>query len=280
MGVDVKRFVSLACVSAVAASIGATVIADGAAAASPLPTLKIALKSATGVSVSGSEVSGAVNVAVTFHGSVPRGSNGPSFALVRLNQGATLQQVLAATKSGHGDINAITPYASLLVSGGPGTTQTKLSPGNWVALNVTSNGQPAIAPFTVKQSSTPAVLPTPGATETAFEFGFHGPVTLHRGTILREANQGWLVHMVQFIGVKSKAAGEEAMLLMKNGHDNRAGQYFLHSAFGMGPVTHGGMQQQTVTAPAGYYIEACFMDTQDHREHTQLGMLRLIKVVK
>ena len=280
MGVDVKRILSLACVGAVAASIGAAAIADGAAAASSLPTLKIALTGTTGVAVSGTAVSGAVNVLVTFHGSIPRNSNGPSFALVRLNQGATLKQALAASQAAHGDLNAITQYAALLVSGGPGATQTTLTPGNWVALNVTSNGQPALEPFTVTQSSTPAVLPTPNTTETAVEFGFHGPTTLHRGTIVREANAGWLVHMVQFIGVKSKAAGEKAMLLLKNGKDSRASQYFLRSGFGMGPVSHGGMQQQTITARTGYYVEACFMDTQDHREHTTLGMLRLIKVVK
>ena len=33
-------------------------------------------------------------------------------------------------------------------------------------------------------------------------------------------------------------------------------------------------------AKPGYYVEACFMDTQDGREHTRLGMERLVKVVK
>ena len=32
-------------------------------------------------------------------------------------------------------------------------------------------------------------------------------------------------------------------------------------------------------APSGYYVEACFMDTQDGREHTQLGMERLVQIV-
>jgi hypothetical protein len=27
-------------------------------------------------------------------------------------------------------------------------------------------------------------------------------------------------------------------------------------------------------------VLACFMDTQDHREHTQLGMERVIRIVK
>ena len=40
------------------------------------------------------------------------------------------------------------------------------------------------------------------------------------------------------------------------------------------------MQQAVLNAKPGYYVEACFMDTQDGREHTQLGMERLIRVVK
>jgi hypothetical protein len=33
-------------------------------------------------------------------------------------------------------------------------------------------------------------------------------------------------------------------------------------------------------AKPGYYVEVCHMDTQDGREHTRLGMERLIRVVK
>jgi hypothetical protein len=39
------------------------------------------------------------------------------------------------------------------------------------------------------------------------------------------------------------------------------------------------MQQEVLNTKPGYYVEACFMDTQDHREHTQIGMLRVVKVV-
>lgn len=238
------------------------------------------MQGATGITVSGSEVSGAVNIATTFQGSVPHGGNGPSFALVQLNPGATFQQAFAAVQAAHGDLNAITPYASMTVSGGPGSIQATLTPGNWLALNVTGNGQPAVAPFTVTLSATPAAMPAPDATETAIEFGFRGPATIHQGATLRTVNGGYLVHMVQFIGVKSKTAGEKGMALLRAGKDNAAAKYFTHSFFGMGPVTHGGMEQQTVTAKPGYYVEACFMDAQDGREHTRLGMLRLVRVVR
>jgi hypothetical protein len=276
----VKRFMSLFCAAGAAATIGAMALAGGASGASSLPTLSIALNGATGVSVSGSEVSGAVNIVTTFKGSVPRGGNGPSFALARLNPGATIGQAFAAVQAAHGDLNAIAPFGALLVNGGPGSTQTVLTPGNWVALNVTGNGAPGVQPFTVTQSSSPAALPAARATETTIEFGFRGPTVLHRGTILREVNGGWLVHMDVFIGVKSKAAGRAAMALLRAGKDNKAGKYFTNAFFGSGPVSHGAMQQSVLNARAGYYVEACFMDTQDGREHTRLGMERLVRVVK
>lgn len=274
-----KRFLSLGCVAAVLASIGAVAVTGGATAASSLPTLKLALHGASGVSVSGGAVSGAVNIHVTFSGSVPRNGNGPSFALAQLNNGSTIQQALGAVAAAHGDPNAVAPYGRLLVSGGPGSVQTTLAPGKWVALNVSANGQPGIAPFTVTRSASPAALPAAGATETALEFGFHGPTTLHRGTIVRELNSGYLVHMIQFIGAKSKASAQRAMTLLHDGKDKQAAKLFTHGFFGSGPVAHGGMQQELLTAKPGYYVEACFMDTQDGREHTQLGMLRLVKVV-
>ena len=40
------------------------------------------------------------------------------------------------------------------------------------------------------------------------------------------------------------------------------------------------MQQQVLNAKPGYYVQACFMDTQDGREHTQLGMERVIRIAK
>ena len=55
------------------------------------------------------------------------------------------QQAFQAVQSHHGDLNALTPFGSLLVdAGAPGTIQTVLTPGNYVALNVTGNGPSAI----------------------------------------------------------------------------------------------------------------------------------------
>jgi len=282
-----KRLTSLIATAGALAVTGALVLAGGAVAAGSagsLPTLNIALTGTTGVSVSGSEVSGAVNVVSTFSGKAPGGpnSNGPTWGLVRLNPGVSVQQAVAAVQSAHGDVNALTPYGSLFADNSAGTpTQTVLTPGNYAALNLTGNGNPGAATFTVTQSSSPAALPTASATETAIEFNFRGPKVLHDGTIVRAQNGGYLVHMVIGIGVKNAATGREVMALLLAGKDGQAqklaSRNFLNLA---GPISPGGMQQAVLNAKPGYYIEACFMDTQDGREHTQLGMMRLIRVVK
>jgi len=258
--------------------------ASGAASTSSLPTLNIALTGTTGVSVSGSEVSGAVNVVSTFSGNAPTGpnSNGPTWGLVRLNPGVSVLQAVGAVQSAHGDINALTPYGSLFADNSAGVpTQTVLTPGNYVALNITGNGNPGLAPFTVTQSSSPAALPTAAATETAIEFTFRGPTILHDGTIVRAQNGGYLVHMVIGIGVKNAATGRAVMALLRAGKDGKAMKLASRNFLGLaGPISPGGMQQAVLRAKPGYYVEACFMDTQDGREHTQLGMMRLIRVVK
>ncbi len=82
-----------------------------------------------------------------------------------------------------------------------------LTPGNYVALNISGNGQPALAQFTVTQSSSPAALPAAEATETSIEFGFKGPAVLHNGSMVRVMNKGWLVHMNDLIGVRNDASG-------------------------------------------------------------------------
>jgi hypothetical protein len=283
-----KRLSSLFATAGALAVAGALVLAGGAAAAGAagdaLPTLNIALTGTTGVSVSGSEVSGAVNVVSTFSGKAPSGpnSNGPTWGLVRLNPGVSIQQAVAAVASHHGDPNALTGLASLFADNSAGVpTQTVLTPGNYAALNLTGHGNPGLAPFTVTQSSSPAALPRPAATQTAIEFGFRGPKVLHNGTLVRAQNGGYLVHMIIGIGVKNAATGRAVMALLAAGKDRKAARLATHNVFNLaGPLSPGGMQQLVLHAKPGYYVEVCFMDTQDGREHTQVGMERLIRVVK
>ncbi len=160
--------------------------------------------------------------------------------------------------------------------------QTVLTPGNYVALNDTGNGQPGFAPFTVTRSTSPAALPAAAATQTAIEFAFRGPAVLHDGTMVRAQNHGYLVHMIFLFRAPHESTAMQVVDLLKAGEDNEAMQLLgPNSAFvGLqGPASPGAMQQQVLSAPPGYYVEACFMDTQDGREHTQLGMVRVVQIV-
>ena len=47
-----------------------------------------------------------------------------------------------------------------------------------------------------------------------------------------------------------------------------------------GPLSQGAFQQEVITAKPGWYVQVCFMDTQDGREHTLLGMERIIKITR
>lgn len=279
-----KRLAALTGAISTATVIGALALAGGAGAAgSSPPTLSVALTGTHGVAVSGSEVSGAVDVVSTFKGKMPHGAMvGPAFGLVRLNPGVSLQQAFAVVQRSHGDLDALTPYATLLVSASaPGTVQTVLTPGNYVALNLTTQGQPGAAPFTVTQSSTPATLPRARATQTAIEFGFRGPTVLHDGTTVRAVNGGYLVHMIDLVGVRNAATGRRIVKLLRAGKEGQA-QRLASGTFVnlMGPASPGASQQAVLHAKPGYYVEACFMTTQDGRAHTRLGMERLIRIVR
>lgn len=276
-----NRFRSVVAVACVVASVG---VVTAASAAATLPTVNIALTGTKGISVSGSEVSGAVNVVSTFSG---KGGPG-AFALVRLNPNLppqmAAQQGFQAVQSHHGDLNALTATGSSLIASAqaPGTIQTVLQPGAYLALNVTGMGQPGLTMFNVTKSASPASLPNANATQTAIEFGFRGSSTLHKGMIVRAQNGGFLVHMIDLMGVKNKADGQVALVGLKAGKGRRFFRPLSNGVFIslLDPASPGAVQQTVLNAKPGWYVEACFMNTLDGRDHTQLGMERLVHIVK
>ena len=280
-----RRFIALFAAVGTAAVAGGLMAPGGAGAVGSLPTIKIALKGVNGVKESGQAVSGAVKVVTTFSGKAPSGphSNGPSVGIVRLNPGVSPQQAIKAVGSHHGDLNALDPYGALIMSAGaPSTVELTLTPGsNYYAINETGNGGPGVAHFTVGKSSSPAALPAATSTQTAIEFGFRGSNKLHDGTMVRAHNGGYLVHMIVMAGVRDAATGRRVEALLRAGQDGKAQKLLGHNFVSlMNPTSPGAVQQQVLHAKPGWYVEACFMDTQDGREHTQLGMERLVRVVK
>jgi hypothetical protein len=268
--------VALATAAALAAS-GA-----GAAVAPGLPTLTLTLTGKS-VTVGGQMVSGAVNVQTTETGR----DGGP--ALVHLNPGldaSIFSKVNGIINRHHGDINYLDPYGQIVFDGdapkGITTEQTVLPAGNYIAIDVNTNGNtPPHTAFTVTESPAPATLPKAGATINAIDFGFTGPTTVHTGEVVRFVNAGFVVHMDVWQKVKSMAAAKKLVTLLRTGAPQKqaAGLITGQGAFA-GPMSNGGIVQTTITEKPGVYVQDCFMASQDGRPHIVLGMERIIKVVK
>jgi hypothetical protein len=270
-----KRFASLVAAACAVATVSALSLTGGAgAASSSLPTQTITLSGKTGVSVSSTALpQGAVNVVAQGHG---------SWAIACAHPGVSIQDAFNAVQKAHGNEDALTPYGEVIASSqAPGTVQTVLPAGDCIALNVSSqNGTPGFTPFKVHTTGSPATLPAAAATQKSIEFGFKGPKVLHKGTVVRAENAGYLVHMIDLLGLKSKAVWPRVHRMLLAGAPQKKFRPYLTRNFVslLDPASPGAIQQMTLNAKPGYYVEACFMDTQDGRQHTQLGMERLVRV--
>jgi|HubBroStandDraft_5_1064220.scaffolds.fasta_scaffold20940_2 hypothetical protein len=280
-GFSSKRSIGIVTAAAAALALAVPAAAALAAArpqreAAALPVITVTMNGKS-ISVGGSLVSGGVKVVSKVSGEA---SGNPTF--VRLDPGVTVAQLL---KAGSGDPNNIALVASVVFSPqanrGTSSAEVSLKPGNYVALDLnTSQSNPALTTFTISPSVSPASLPKPRATLSAIEFGFRGPSTLHDGELVRFGNHGFLVHMMFAGRASSKARAEQVAALLKAGKDDKAEGMTDGSYLFFGLLTHDQSEQQIVSLRPGYWVIACFMDTQDGREHTQLGMERVIHIVR
>jgi hypothetical protein len=261
---------------------GGTIAVGSAAATSTLPTLSLTLTKSS-ITVTGATQSGAVNVVSTA-----TGVKEANVILFLLKPGATFEETEAAVQKDHGDTNVTSKYGSLVFDAevAPGKSseaQTYLQPGQYVALipGGEGKGSKAHALFTVTAAASPVALPTPEATIRSIEFGFRGPSTLHDGELVRFENEGFLVHMDVAAPVKNMKAAKQVVKDLLAGKEKAFEKLIAGPPAGFaGPLSHEAFQQETITAKPGIYVEVCFMDTQDGRSHSQLGMERIIKIVK
>jgi hypothetical protein len=258
-------------------------ISASAAQAASLPTISIAVTPAT-ATVTGPLESGGANVVSSATG-VKEGS----LILFLLKPGATVAEAEAYLREdkGKGDPNASATLGTIVfdtevASGQRGETQTDLAPGQYLVLLGIGEGEPKLATtFKVSAAKAPAALPAPEATIRSIEFGFRGPSTLHDGELVRFENEGFLVHMDLALPVKNMKAAGQAVKYLLAGKEKSAEKLVAGPpASFAGPLSHGAYQQETITAKPGIYVEVCFMQTQDGRDHTRLGMERIIKITK
>jgi hypothetical protein len=277
-----RKLVSTLAVAAVAASVG--VFAAGAAqAATPLPTVNAAV-SPTSITLSGALNSGAVNIV-----SKATGGKEPAVVLFLLNPGVTVNEVFAFLDSNKAsqDPNTFRKFGSIVFDVEAGSkaneAQTILAPGQYIALNAEgekSSKWPRSS-FAVAASPAPAPLPPAQATEKTIEYAFKGPAVLKVGEVVRFEDEGYLVHMDLGFPVKSKKAAQQVVKGLLTGHEKGLEKLLAGPpASFAGPLSSGAFQQETITAKPGWYVQVCFMPTQDGRPHTRLGMERIIKIVK
>lgn len=258
--------------------------AGAAQAATTLPTVT-ATVSASSIALSGALQSGAVNIASTA-----TGGKEPSVVLFALKPGVSLSEfyaVLDANKLGK-DPNAASKLGSIVFDaeagkGKPSEAQTILAPGQYVAFNAEGekSSQWPRSSFAVAASLSPVALPAAQATVKTIDFGFRGPSVLKVGELVRFENEGYLVHMDFAFPVKSKKAARLVLKALATGHEKGLEKLVAGPPAGFaGPLSTGGFQQELITAKPGWYVQACFMPTQDGRPHTLIGMERIIKIVK
>jgi hypothetical protein len=253
------------------------------AEASTLPTVSVAISPSSGA-VSGALESGAANVVTT-----DTGVKEATEVLFFLKPGVTVAEAekFISEKLAHKDINNTGKLGSLAFDtevnpGEKSEVQTELHPGQYLLLVGEGEGEVKLrSTFVVSAAKAPVAVPTPEATIRSIEFGFRGPSTLHDGEVVRFENEGFLVHMDIAAPVKNMKAAKQAVKDLQAGKEKAVGKLIVGPPAGFaGPLSHEAFQQETITAKPGIYVEVCFMETQDGRSHTRLGMERIIKITK
>jgi hypothetical protein len=271
-----------------AASHAATTGAAGARAAAPGSGLPVLTFKTNGkkVTVGGTLESGAERLVFTVSG-----EPSASPVLVRLDPGVSPAAVFARFQQIGQDQNNLDGLGAIVMStqANPGTSSgvfVDLLPGTYIGLDTGSqngpgpSGPPPVTVFAVTQAAHPAALPKAAATIASREFGFVGATKLHRGEVVRWQNRGFLVHMIVGAEASSLANARKLAADLKAGHDAAAMKLAVNFFGWDGVLSHGQSFESVVNQPAGFWVIACFMDTQDGREHTTLGMEKVIQIVK
>jgi hypothetical protein len=258
-------------------------IAVSSAQASTLPTVSIAI-SKNSATVSGALESGGVNVVTTATG--VKESNAIVF-LLKPGVSVAEAEAFIKEKKVHHDPNNTAKLGSIVLDteatpGKKNEAQTVFQPGQYLLLVGSGEGEAKLrTSFTVATAKSPATLPAPQATIRSIEFGFRGPSTLHDGELVRFENEGFLVHMDFAFPVKNRKDANKVVNALLTGKEKGLEKLIAGEPIGFaGPLSHEAFQQEKITAKPGLYVQLCFMETQDKRDHTRLGMERIIKITK
>jgi len=258
--------------------------AAGAAQAATLPAVTATVTPTT-ITIAGALQAGAVNIASTA-----TSGKEPNVALIAVKPGVSLAEVFAVLDSDKAskDPNTLSKLGSIVfdTEAGKGKAveaQTVLAAGQYVAINPEGekSSKWARSSFAVAASAAPVALPAAQAVEKTIEYGFKGPSVLKVGEVVRFEDEGYLVHMDIAFPVKSKKAAKKVLKGLASGQEKGLEKLASGPPVNFaGPLSSEAFQQETITAKPGWYVQACFMPSQDGRPHTLIGMERIIKIVK
>lgn len=108
------------------------------------------------------------------------------------------------------------------------------------------------------------------------------PGEFARCVLGRFRDAGYLIHIGTYAEVSSAGQAASVEKLLIAGHAEQA-QAHLPGPTGrfFGPLWHVGLRQEAIiTQPRGNYVLACVMPTQDGRDHSELGLMRTLRVVR
>ncbi len=264
-----------------AAALAAAITAFGAASAhaASLPTVNVSIASSS-IAVSGGVNAGAVNLVTSVSG-----LNGAELILFQLKAGVSPSLLYSTVENKQRNSpESLARLGRIVVDGPAPQMSTVLEAGEYVAL--VSVGEAGALPrlhatFTVAPSANPLGLPAARAIEEAIDFKFIGPRVLSDGELVDFVNGGFEDHMDLAIPVRSRRDALALAADLKAGRERKGAKLIAGRPVSLtGIVSHEAIQQETIEARPGWYVQACFMESQDLREHTRLGMERVIRIVK
>ena len=276
--------VPLAASNAATPSVSGMTRMGGASAparpASALPVMTFKMNGKT-VSIGGTLKSGAERILFTVTGEPQGGSPG----LVRIDNGVSVSQFFKDFAAAGQDPNNLYGVGQIVMNTqanpGKSSVYVNLTPGTYVALDLNAPSKtPPFTVFHITKANHPAALPKPGATIWSIEFGLRGATVVRDGEMVRWANPGFLVHMIVGAKAPNLATARKIAALLKAGNDNAAQKLAIDFYGWDGALSHGQSFQSVISQTPGFWVIACFMDTQDGREHTTLGMERVIQILK
>lgn len=234
------------------------------------------------ISDSGVDIPDTIAPGIESFDFVNGGSMPHSLAIVRINDGVTLDQVFAAGQqaASGGPAAQVAFYALVAPNGGadtldPGASQSvvlNLTAGPYIAVDYDHVTDGVVKPFMVAGDPTTAAAPTADVQVGEHEFAFDLPATVNAGVnVFQVTNTGTQVHMMVLVRLDP---GYTVQDVIAHVMDPGPPPAWVHPVPGMVDLAPGVTAWTTLTLDPGVYVALCFdLDPATMMPHVALGMI-------